>query len=119
MEAYERARQHLIGLGYLVYAPGQHTGRCEAAYVVLRKGSTSRMIESRHVGYDLLDVNCYVPLDQYAELAAMVRGVKGHMRALRAQLRPTGYETPDVIEDQYRAHSRSIEYQVYRMLQGG
>lgn len=112
----ERARKTLETAGFLVYAPGIFIGECKSPYIVIRHGGTYAAAIGGRVGNSILEVICYVPLAQYSELVPMTRRVKASMGTLSAQIRPTGHIGPDIIEQEYKAHSATIEYQVLKRL---
>ena len=114
MKAEARARMLLKAAGILAYEPGQHTGECKAPYVVVHRYGNYQTIESARLRYSLLLLHCYVPItgDQTAALSALVDQTKTIMTAMATQARPTGREEPDMIDDTYKALTRSIEYQV-------
>ena len=116
MRAEERAQKLLTDAGLLVYAPGQHAGACQAPYVVVHNYGSYPTIQARRLTYGLLMIRCYVPLNgQQAEtLAALVSRIKEVMRGMRDQARRTGQESPDMIEDGFKALSRSVEYQILK-----
>ena len=116
MDAWQRTKAHLKACGHLAYAPGEHVGVCKTPYIVLHEGGTVRMIESRHVGYATLNVICYVPLGRYEDMVPMAARVRADMRALAPQVRPTGYMGPTIIEEEYKAHSKTLEYQTQKRL---
>lgn len=116
MDGVERIRSVLKADGLLVYDPGNHPDKCKAPYVVVRQMGTYASIQSRLTGYTLAQVYVYVPLDAYGQLTGLAARVKQLLAPLHRQLRPTGHESPDMIEEEYRAHSRSIEYQILKPL---
>lgn len=116
MDAVKRMEDLLKGAGYLVYEPGIHPDACKQPYIVIVQMGTYASLENMDTGYTLTRVNLYVPLGQRAALADMARAVKAVLLPLRHQARQTGHETPDMIEPEYRAHSRSIEYMTLKRL---
>lgn len=116
MDAREIAKGVLMAAGLLVYDPGEHIGECKAPYVVLRYTGTYASIQSRHVGSETLEARCYVPLAQYSALKPLKQQVKKALRPLAKQLRPNGHEGADTIEEAYKAHSATVEYDIMKTL---
>lgn len=115
MEAVERTIAHLRGRGLLCYGPGIAQGPCKAPYVVVRGGGAYPLGTSAgaNIGYRVVSLYCFVPRTS-GDLAALVAQVKTAMRDLRGQLRPTGNEGPEMLEDNYDARSQTVEYMVLR-----
>lgn len=99
----------------LCYKPGIAQGACKAPYVVVRGGGAYARgaSGSASIGYRIVTLYCFVPRVS-GDLAALVARVKAAMRELGGQLRPTGNEGPEMIEDNYDARSQTIEYMVLR-----
>lgn len=116
MRAEQRAKQLLESDGVIVYAPGQHTGPCKEAYTVVHCYGNYQTVQSTRLSYTLLLVHCYAPLDgtQTETLATLAERVKRVMQGMKSQAKPTGREEPDMIESEYRALSRTIEYQILK-----
>lgn len=121
MDAVDRVREHLQNSGIPCYKPGIAQGKCAVPYVVARGGGAYALGTSAggHVGYRVVTLYCFVPRTS-GDLAALVARVKAAMRELRGQLKPTGNEGPEMLEDSYDARSQSIEYTaLYAELIGG
>lgn len=116
MDAIERIRDTLKAAGLSVYKPGQCPDVCQAKYIVAKPGGTYPFAASNKVGFTLATVFLYVPLDKHEELEPLSAQVQTLLKPLQSQVRPTGNISPDIIEDLYRAHSRSIEYMVLKTL---
>ena len=116
MDALEKIRETLQDADYLVYEPGQAPNACNAPYVVVRGGGTYPFAGSNKTGYTLANVTVYVPLDQYDQLATMTAQVQTLLTPLYNQARPTGNIGPDIIEEEYQAHSKSLEYMILKPL---
>lgn len=115
MDACDRVREHLTDCGLLCYRPGIAKGKCAAPYVVVRGGGSyaQGMSGAASIGYRIVTLYCFVPLER-GDLAALVKRTKDAMRGIGGQLRPTGNEGPEMIEQDYDARSQSIEYRVLR-----
>ncbi len=116
MDAAERMRTALKAAGILSYVPGQMTDVCQAAYTIVKPGGTTPFAGTNKVGYSLVTVFVYVPLASHGELEPLSALVQTTLKPLQSQVRPTGNISPDIIEDAYQAHSRSIEYMVLKTL---
>ncbi len=115
MDACDRAREHLQAQGLLCYKPGIAKGKCHAPDVVVRGGGSYArgMSGGAGIGYRIVTLYCFVPRES-GDLAALVSRTKAAMKALKDQIRPTGNEGPEMIEDDYDARSQTIEYRVLR-----
>lgn len=115
MDACDRTIEYLRSCGMLCYKPGIAKGKCSAPYVVVRGGGSyaQGMNGAVSIGYRIVTLYCFVPREK-GDLAELVCRVKDAMRALGGQLRPTGNEGPEMIEQDYDARSQSIEYRVLR-----
>lgn len=115
MDAVDRVREHLQSRGVLCYKPGIAQGPCKTPYVVARGGGAYARgaSGSASLGYRIVTLYCFVPRTS-GDLTALVAQVKAAMRDLRGQLRPTGNEGPEMLEDNYDARSQTVEYMVLR-----
>ena len=115
MDACDRVLEHLNSIGLLCYKPGIAKGKCVAPYVVVRGGGSyaQGMSGRASIGYRIVTLYCYVPRET-GDLAQWVKRTMDAMRSLGDQLRPTGNEGPEMIEQDYDARIQSIEYRVLR-----
>ena len=116
MDAITRIREALLADGLAVYEPGQHPDVCKAPYLVVRQGETTPTAGTNKTGYTLATVFLYVPLNQYDQLATIAAQAQGLLEPLQPQVRPTGNLGPDIIEPDYKAHSRGMEYMILKKL---
>ena len=65
------------------------------------------------IGYRTVTLYCFVPRVS-GDLSAFVAEVKQAMRALKTQLRPTGNEGIEMLEEDFDARSQTLEYQALR-----
>ncbi len=116
MRAEQKAKLLLQEYGVTAYDPGQHTGPCKEAYTVVHCYGNYQTVESARLSYTLLLIHCYVPLDgmQTQALSDLTDCVKRVMRGMKRQAKPTGREEPDMVESEFRALSRTIEYQILK-----
>lgn len=113
-EAAKRMCEALLAAGISAYAPGAHPDQCRAPYAVVRHSGLYATEISRRLCYALIQVHLYVPLDAYETLPALEASAREALRSLASQVRPTGHVTADMIEEDYRAHTRAIEYMVLK-----
>lgn len=99
------------------YPPGQHTGECKERYCVIKENSQVSFFHSRRVGYRLVDVILFVPLASYIKVEPYMQEVRVAMKEL-PDLRKTGNETPIITDDEKKAYTTSIEYQIIKTLEG-
>lgn len=112
---WKKTFKHLKDAGFEVYSPGQHKGLCLSSYIVLRDGSTNAFAGQNRVGYSMLEVHLYHPIDRYSTLQDYRRQVKDSLKKL-SDLRYIGQESPALIDDDKQAHAIFIEYQVLKRL---
>ncbi len=112
MADYRTIKKALIGAGIQTYAPGEKNGICTAPYAVIREAGTYPFAVHKN-GYTLWVVHLYVPLSKYRELAPLQERVKTVLKGF-SELKETGNVSPDIIEEKYQAHTRSMEYQLLR-----
>ena len=100
MDACQRAMEHLTASGILTYKPGVATGKCRAPYVVVRGGGAYArgMSGAAGIGYRTVTLYCFVPRVG-GDLPAFVAEVRQAMRGLKSQLRPTGNEGIEMLEE--------------------
>lgn len=120
MTAIERAKSLLKSAGLRVYDAGVHPDVCKSPYLVVRTDGTYSA-GNRLTGYSLLDIHCYVPLsDNHTdELDRLSYSARAAMRGMVRQAVFTGDESPDMLEDRFRAYSRTLTYRVLKnMIRG-
>ena len=106
---------HLTAEGFDVYPPGVKVGECVTEYIVVKNdGSTKHNLYSTDV--DLYAVMCYVPKQKYSLLEPLVQKVKQAMKGLEPMVKPYGSQTPSYYDDNYKAHTISIEYKNYKKI---
>ncbi|MBU3208523.1 hypothetical protein KPL28_02600 [Clostridium algidicarnis] len=111
---WQRIFLNLKKLGYEVYSPGQKRDKCTEPYVVIKENGI-HALNSNVSGYKLFDIIIYNPLSNYSSMEFYVENIKQAMEAL-IELRPTGNETPAIIDNEVQAHTTSIEYQQFKRL---
>ncbi|MBV1816856.1 hypothetical protein ACIR03_02730 [Clostridium cochlearium] len=111
---WQKIYLHLKKLGYEVYSPGQKRDKCTDSYVVIKEGGTYAM-DSNVNGYKLFDIIIYHPMSNYSSMEFYVENIKQAMKAI-GELRPTGNETPSIVDDKVEAYTTSIEYQQFKRL---
>lgn len=99
------------------YAPGRHQGECKERYCVIRENSQVPFFHSRRVGYSVIDIIVFVPLASYIKMEPYMREIRAAMKEL-PNLRKTGNETPVIVDDEVKAYTTSIEYQIIKTLEG-
>ncbi|APH15249.1 hypothetical protein NPD5_2895 [Clostridium sporogenes] len=105
---------YLKKLGYNVYAPGQKRNKCTESYVVIRENGVHALVGNIS-GYKLFDIIVYSPMDQYSTMEFYVENLKEALKKIE-DLRPTGNETPSIIDYDVQAYTTSIEYQQFKSL---
>lgn len=111
---WQKIYLHLKKLGYEVYSPGQKRDKCTDSYVVIKEGGTYAL-NSNVNGYKLFDIIIYHPMSNYSSMEFYVENIKQAMKDI-GELRPTGNETPSIVDDKVEAYTTSIEYQQFKRL---
>ena len=106
----------LTGAGITVKYPGAKPGVCSSPYVVVQNFGTYDYAQSRRLGYTLIEVHCYVTVNQYQQLDSFISSVKAALAPLALDLRPTGNEGIHDINDTFRAHTGYVEYMIQKRL---
>lgn len=99
------------------YAPGQHEGLCIERYCVVRESSQVPFFRSNRTGYRLIDIIIFVPVSSYIKVKPYTEEIKAAMKELPF-LRYTGNETPIITDDEVKAYTTSLEYQIIKTLEG-
>lgn len=97
---------------------GKHIGECKERYCVIKEQTQSAYFNARGLGYRPIDIIIFVPMASYLDVAPYVAEIKAAMRELRPDLRTTGTETPVITDDDRKAYTTSIVYQVMKRLEG-
>lgn len=109
--------EYLIDKGIDAYPIGKHTGECKKEFVVVKQDSTQSQIGSRDLGYTIIDVILYVPLASYSNLECYGTKVINILKELR-YMKSAGQWTPPVVDDEKKAYTFSIMYQIYKRMEG-
>ncbi|BFN04371.1 hypothetical protein [Clostridium tetani] len=111
---WQKIYLHLKKLGYKVYSPGQKRDKCTESYLVIKENGTYAL-NSNVNGYKLFDIIIYHPMSNYSTMEFYVENIKQAMKDI-TELRPTGNETPAIIDEKIEAYTTSIEYQQFKSL---
>lgn len=104
-DIYDKLVEHDIA----VYSPGQHTGECTSAYVVVKTAGRTGSTEISS-SQDLYDLMCYVPKDQYSTLEGFVDTVEEIMDELFPMIRSMHFRTASFYDDSVKGHMISTQY---------
>ena len=113
---YKDIRTALTAAGVAVYDPGQKIDVCTAPYAVVQESGVYPYAESNRLGYALIEVHCYAPLNHYAALDELLGRVMAALAPLAPDLRPTGNEGVHGINEKFRAHEAAVEYMIQKRL---
>ena len=108
---------HLKAKNLNPYFIGQHKGECTERYCVIKENLQVPYFYSNKLGYRLIDIIVFVPLNSYIAVEPYVNEIKAAMKELKF-LRKTGNETPVITDDDKKAYTTSIEYQIIKKLEG-
>jgi hypothetical protein len=99
------------------YPIGGHRGECKEDYCVIKEGTQVPTINTNKLGYKRIDIILFIPIGSYIEVEDYAKEIRKAMQELKF-LRKTGAETPIVVDDEKKAYTMSIEYQVMKKLEG-
>ncbi|WP_052045129.1 hypothetical protein [Caloranaerobacter azorensis] len=117
MYPWQEIMLNLKNDGFEVYPPGIKRGNCESPYVVVKDDIQSPIAGTNKIGYKIIDLIIFYPLNRYSEIENYKRQIKSSMDKLKF-IRKTGNETPVIIDDDRKAYTTSIEYIVYKKIGG-
>lgn len=108
---------HLKNKNLNPYFQGQHRGECEEPFVIIMEGTQIPSINSNRIGQQVMDFIIFVPLNSYIAIDPYVKKIRAALKEL-PYLRKTGLETPVITDDDKKAYTASIEYQIIKKLEG-
>jgi hypothetical protein len=111
---WQKIYLHLSKLGYETYSIGQKRDKCQNSYVVIKENGTNAMI-GNVAGYKLFDIVIYHPIDTYSTMEPYVENIKEAIKLID-ELRPTGNETPPIIDSEVQGYTTSVTYQQFKRL---
>lgn len=112
---WQKINLYLQGKGYNVYSPGQKRDKCTDSYIVIKENGVYGQEGGNQLGYKMIDIIIYHPLNKYSSMEAYLESVKKDLKEIK-ELRSTGNETPIIIDDEVKAYTSSIEYQALKTL---
>lgn len=112
---WQKIYLHLKKLGYEVYSPGQKRNKCTDSYIVIKENGIHGQEGSNKVGYKLIDIIIYHPMSNYSSMEFYVENIKQALQVIK-ELRPTGNETPAIMDSEVQAYTTSIGYQALKTL---
>jgi len=99
----------LVAQGFEVYFTGQKTNDCTSKYIVIVDGITSAQYDSFTVGYTLVDIILYVPINANTQMLPFKQQIKDALKAYKP-LKYAGIETGTVPDDSVKGLTSSITY---------
>lgn len=99
------------------YPPGQHEGLCEKRYCVVKENTQVSFFNSNKTGYRSIDIILFVPLNSYIQVEPYAQEIRSAIKEITS-LRKTGYESPIIPDNDKKAYTTSIEYQILKKLEG-
>ncbi len=111
---WQKIYLHLSKLGYDVYSMGQKRDKCQNSYVVIKESGVYALA-ANVAGYKLFDVIIYHPIENYSSMENYVENIKTALKSID-ELRPTGNETPPIIDSEVQAYTTSVSYQQFKQL---
>ena len=117
MDMWKMVYDKLKGEGLNPYPPGIHQGECTQNYCVVIDGTQMASVETNKLGQRMVEIIAFVPASNYIGLEAYSKEIKAALKEVSG-LRNTGFETPPIPENEKKAFSKSIEYTVFKKLEG-
>lgn len=114
---WQRIYTHLKDNGLNPFPPGQHEGICKKRYCVIRESPQVPYFNSNKIGYCLIDIIIFMPISSYIKVKPYQDRIRAALREL-SFLRKTGNETPIITDNEVKAYTTSIEYQIMKRLEG-
>lgn len=114
---WKKTYLHLKKRGFDVYSLGQKRDACENPYLVIKENGV-HALSSNVNGYKLFNIIIYYPKNNYSDMEMYIEHVKDSIVEI-PELRPTGNETPVIIDADVGAYTSSIEYQFFKSLRKG
>ena len=95
--------------------PGQKTGNCTKEYVVVKDDGLNS--DNNKVGRGFIDLLFFVPISYYTKCGPYKEKVMSLVKKF-GKLRYAGNETAIVTDDEKKAYTFSVLYEVYKKLEG-
>ena len=96
-----------------VYFIGQKKGNCTKKYIVIKDDGVMPILGNK-TGVQVIDIIGYVPETRYTEIEEFKNNIKELMKGFNA--RPTGQESPILLEDRIKAYSFVLTYEIQKLL---
>lgn len=98
-----------------VYPPGKHTGLCTEPYVVVKEKGLIPTVGNK-LGNNLIDIILFVPIGSYPVMKTYRAAVVATLKTVSG-LRKTGFETPQIPDNDVEAYTMSVEYTTLKRLE--
>lgn len=89
------------------FLPGRHEGMCTSAYVAVEDGGVIQT--GKTTGRHVYTLTAMVPFGTPSAMGALLNSIRSAMRAMPT-LRPTGEQSPDMIDEERGAYCVTVEY---------
>ena len=99
------------------YFIGQHEGLCGERFVVIKDMGQMPSVGTNTTGQQIIDIIPFVPAEDYVKMLPYKKEIKAALKELN-HIRKSGIETPDIADDDKKAYTTSIQYTVYKKLEG-
>lgn len=110
-----KLQEFLTRNGIEAYFPGQKKDVCKSEYVVVKNDGLSS--ESNKLGRGYIDLLFFVPISHYTKCGPYKKKVMSLVKEF-GKLRYAGNETGIVTDDDKKAYTFSVLYEVYKKLEG-
>jgi hypothetical protein len=99
----------LLNALYPSYFLGQKDGMCEDTYLVIKFNEQQQSLVNTKGAFQYLEVMVYVSQNSIAPIDGAIKGV---IEAIREVAEPTGYITPDFLDTDVQAYTKSIQFKM-------
>lgn len=94
---------------YPCYAIGEHKGKCDSPYIVMKFDSQLVSISNSGCGWQMLTIFLYAPLGDITVLDDMTIPIKN---ALKNIVEFTGEISPEEIEEEKEAYFKILKFRI-------
>lgn len=112
MTGWKEIFQHLEQGGFDVFPLGQHKGKCESPYLVLRNNGAGHIRSIEAQEYEVL---IYYPFEHYSSFEGYIGKVKDRMNELYPMVKLVDDQQPHYPDDDVQAYMTSLIYRVPRI----
>lgn len=113
MSNWKEIHRALSNAGIRTYLPAQKVGVCSEPYCVVQGLGTYEK-QGRQRGHSIYKIHVFVPVGEYMKLDGFLCDISSALRPLCAggKLRAIGGESTRLVDDLYKAHTTSLQFEI-------